>query len=93
MLFMLTLWDFIKWEGSSTMFKRQPISFNLDCPHQKELYEWCKSNSVNFSGFVKDVLFLYKQSQNNNSEKFIEQKFTAVVQNDVGEVDVISQMF
>lgn len=38
------------------MFKRKAVSFNLDCPHQKELYEWCVSHP-NFSGFVKSVLF------------------------------------
>ena len=75
------------------MFKRQPISFNLDCPHQKELYEWCKSNSANFSGFVKDVLFLYKQSQNNNSERGIEVREAVIDTHNVAELDVISEMF
>lgn len=42
-------------------FKRKAINFNLDCPHQRELYEFCMKRSSNFSGFVKDVLFLYKQ--------------------------------
>ena len=80
------------------MFKRQPISFNLDCPHQKELYEWCKENSKNFSGFVKDVLFLYKQSQKNNSEVSFEPPTVVEESNDEkcnedGELSAISQMF
>lgn len=38
-------------------FKRKAINFNLSCPHQKELYDFCMSQSTNFSGFVKSVLF------------------------------------
>uniref|UniRef100_A0A1S2MFF4 Uncharacterized protein n=1 Tax=Anaerobacillus isosaccharinicus TaxID=1532552 RepID=A0A1S2MFF4_9BACI len=75
------------------MFKRQPISFNLDCPHQKELYDWCKSNSANFSGFVKNVLFLYKQSQNNFSDEIVPQKRIVEVNEGPEELNVISDMF
>ncbi|QOY37024.1 hypothetical protein AWH56_005095 [Anaerobacillus isosaccharinicus] len=75
------------------MFKRQPISFNLDCPHQKELYDWCKSNSANFSGFVKDVLFLYKQSQNSfSNEDELPRKVVEVIKSPE-ELNVISDMF
>lgn len=47
------------------MFKRKAISFNLDCPNQRELYEHC-ANHPNFSGYVKSVLFHHLRSQNNN---------------------------
>ncbi|MDQ0254944.1 hypothetical protein J2S74_002326 [Evansella vedderi] len=41
-------------------YRRRPVSFNLDNPHQKKLSEFCdKEGGKNFSGFVKDVLFLY----------------------------------
>lgn len=43
------------------MFKRKGVSFNLDCPHQKEVYEWCASHP-NFSGFVKAILFKHYQN-------------------------------
>lgn len=47
------------------MFKRKAVSFNLDCPHQRALYEHCETHP-NFSGYVKSVLFLHLRSQNNN---------------------------
>ncbi len=43
-------------------YKRSMVVFNLDNPHQKELYEWCISQSTNFSGFVKSVLFAHKHN-------------------------------
>ncbi|MCT8138667.1 hypothetical protein H1D32_13485 [Anaerobacillus sp. CMMVII] len=54
------------------VFKRKAISFNLDCPNQKELYEHC-ANHPNFSGYVKSVLFHYLHSQNNNFSQIPEQ--------------------
>jgi hypothetical protein len=42
-------------------FKRMHIVFNLDNPHQRELFEWCMSQSTNFSGFARSVLFAYKE--------------------------------
>jgi hypothetical protein len=45
------------------MMKRQPIVFNLDNPHQRELYEWVNGQTTNFSGFVRDVLFAYRNNR------------------------------
>lgn len=42
-------------------FKRMHIVFNLDNPHQKELFDWCMAQSTNFSGFARSVLFAYKE--------------------------------
>jgi hypothetical protein len=42
-------------------YKRMHIVFNLDNPHQKELYEWCMNQSTNFSGFARSIIFAYKE--------------------------------
>lgn len=74
------------------MFKRQPVSFNLDCPHQKALYEWCKSNSANFSGFVKTVLYLHMQSKDNNFSVPKEQSFEIKKESKSNELDLVSDL-
>lgn len=45
------------------MMKRCPIVFNMENPHQRELYEWCMEQTTNFSGWGKDVLFTYKETK------------------------------
>ncbi|WP_144852304.1 hypothetical protein [Paenibacillus cremeus] len=36
---------------------RKQILFNEDDAHQRELLEWVATQTTNFSGYVKDVLF------------------------------------
>lgn len=71
------------------MFKRQPISFNLECPHQKALYDWCKSESANFSGFVKTILYFHMQSKDNNFSVPKEQSFVIKTESKSNELDLI----
>jgi hypothetical protein len=47
----------------SDNFKRKTVVFNLDNEDDSDLYEMCERKSKNFSGFIKRVLFLYKNSQ------------------------------
>lgn len=45
------------------MYKRCTVVFNLDNPLHQELYDWCTSQSTNFSDFTRTILHLYKQSK------------------------------
>ena len=41
--------------------RRRPVAFNMDNALEKGLSEWCDQQSPNnFSGFVKMVLFAYR---------------------------------
>ena len=51
------------------MFKRKPVVFNVTDAHQRDLYEWCIAQSTNFSGFVKNVLFAYKNGRLNENNR------------------------
>ncbi|MFB9324272.1 hypothetical protein, partial [Cryptosporangium minutisporangium] len=43
--------------------RRRPVAFNMDNALEKGLSEWCDQQSPdNFSGFVKMVLFAYKNN-------------------------------
>lgn len=44
------------------MMKRMPIVFNMENPHQKDLYDWCQGQTTNFSGFVREILFAYRSA-------------------------------
>lgn len=43
--------------------KRKGVVFNLDNPDEKELYDFCSEKTNNFSGFVKKIIFLYKEGK------------------------------
>lgn len=53
--------------------KRKLVVFNEDDEHQRELLEWCATQTSNFSGFVKHVLFAYKSGLtfSRNSNEFV----------------------
>jgi hypothetical protein len=39
---------------------RKLVVFNEEDMHQNDLLHWCYSQSSNFSGFIKHVLFSYR---------------------------------
>ncbi|MFD2703801.1 hypothetical protein ACFSVM_25560 [Paenibacillus shunpengii] len=44
-----------------TKIRRRPVAFNEDDMLEKGLSDWCDEQSPdNFSGFIKKVLFAYK---------------------------------
>lgn len=44
--------------------RRRPVAFNEDDTLEKSLSDWCDEQSPdNFSGFIKKVLFAYKNGQ------------------------------
>lgn len=44
--------------------RRRPVAFNVDDTLEKSLSDWCDEQSPdNFSGFIKKVLFAYKNGQ------------------------------
>lgn len=50
-------------ELSKKNIRRRPIAFNMDSALDRGLSEWCDQQSPdNFSGFVKMVLFAYKNN-------------------------------
>lgn len=49
--------------NASGKYKRQAVVFNMESPHQRDLYEWCMGQSSNFSGFCKEILFAFKSSK------------------------------
>lgn len=71
------------------MFKRKGVSFNLDCPHQKEVYEWATTHP-NFSGFVKAILF--KHYQNNNLPVSEARVSEVTNQSDYKDLDLVSDL-
>ena len=40
--------------------KNRSVSFNVDDPQEKELYEYSLDITTNFSGFMKKLLHLHK---------------------------------
>ena len=71
------------------MFKRKGVSFNLDCPHQKEVYEWAATHP-NFSGFVKAILFKHYQ---NNNLPVVESRVSELDnQSDYKDLDLVSDL-
>ncbi|MFS1514851.1 hypothetical protein VQL36_20925 [Chengkuizengella sp. SCS-71B] len=43
-------------------YKRKTVYFNMENEKQKELYEWCTSESYNFSMFIRTLLSIYKDN-------------------------------